>query len=483
MTRLLFVLFAFASLPVYGVQPKYLDADLNQPAQPRARFSPPEVESGSFVAAKSQEWEACHQSSPSFSLFAEGAQNPAELQAFIELPNVIQKLETMESRRLMEGRVKKQPWSGDYWPYARGILGSRVLDDAFRNLGEWLVRFQFVTSHSASQLLRTQGAAAIDRFSPSEKYDLLIGDDRGALTSSMWSQGRVYYDQFGKVEEWMGICHGWAPAAMIEPRPSQAVNLAAKDSGWPVPLNPSEIKGLVSYSWATNPYATAFLGQRCNKKDPERDEHGRIIDPDCFDLNPATWHTVVTNRVGAAGKSFIMDATFDYEVWNQPVLAYSYKYFHPQSGRATSNISEASVMRQDYPADPYARYRPAKAERIVGIRMKVAYIIETSANELHYDQESLDAVRWVEYQYDLELDKDGNIVGGEWHSPTHPDFVWTPLQGARPRSALDRRLNVREWRRPDPLPETWTTAAKTGAPHGVILDTITNAILGTAAQQ
>ena len=54
--------------------------------------------------------------------------------------------------------------------------------------------------------------------SPSEKYDLLVGDKNFTLTKAMWNEGLGYYNRNGSVERWMGICHGWAIAAYMYPR-------------------------------------------------------------------------------------------------------------------------------------------------------------------------------------------------------------------------------------------------------------------------
>lgn len=107
--------------------------------------------------------------------------------------------------------------------------------------------------------------------SPSEKYDLIVGDLNFALTQSMWAQGKEYYDIDGKVEEWMGLCHGWAPASIVEPRPVRIVEVMSPDQKWKVVFNPSEIKGLVSYNWATNRYASTFL-EVVAMKNPKRDK-------------------------------------------------------------------------------------------------------------------------------------------------------------------------------------------------------------------
>ena len=84
-----------------------------------------------------------------------------------------------------------------------------------------------------------------------------------------------------------------------------------------------------------------FIGGRCNvSENPENDddekvkideETGRVLDPKCFDTNPGTWHTVITNKIGRYNESFIMDATFDAEVWNQPVYSYDVQYYHPRT--------------------------------------------------------------------------------------------------------------------------------------------------------
>ena len=238
----------------------------------------------------------------------------------------------------MMGKASVQPWSGDYWPIAKGVLGARSFDSVFGQLGSWLKRFEFIKSHSASAIIERDGQEGIPKLSPSEKYDLIIGDDRHRLTASMWNQGKEYHDSTGKVEEWMGICHGWAPAAIAEPRPKKAIDVNSYDQKYNIHLTPAEVKGLVSFNWATNRFNAVMLGTRCDKKDPARDENGRLTDPECFDINPATWHIVVVNKLGLNKEAFVMDAAFDYEVWNQPVLEYSYSYFNPKTKKTAATM-------------------------------------------------------------------------------------------------------------------------------------------------
>lgn len=453
---------------------KYLDASKAVAVTGETPFSPSSVREGEFIKIKAGEWSACRRPAAHLRPRA-AADDPVE--DFLESRSSLKNLSLMEAKGLLSSRVRKQPWSGDYWSYSQGLLGARYADSDFLRLTDWFTRFAFIGENPMDRLLETMGQDGIQHLGPAEKYDLLVGDKKRALTKSMWEQGKVYYDSDGKVEDWMGLCHGWAPAAMMEPRPTKSVDALSFDTKWKIPLNPSEIKGLVSYSWATNPYDVAFLGQRCTKKDPKRDDNGRLIDPECFDLNPATWHRVVVNQVGARKQPFIMDATYDYEVWNQPVAAYSYTYFNPQTMAPVASLELAKVARAEFTRDVFSKYRSAKVSAVAGINMVVAYVVETRATTAETDSEGRDVLRWVGYQYDLELDADGDVIGGEWYDPVHPDFVWMPRRDARPESPLDPLIKDTAWSVNGPVPANWAEAAWRSSEYGLMLHSIPEALL------
>lgn len=451
---------------------------MRNPVPRETRFTQREIHNRDYVEIKNNEWRACHQENKlsNFSL----TRDPLNL--FIEGAVRFKTLDEIEAKGLTSGRVQVQPWSGDYWAYASGILGARFRDEQFVYFNDWLKRFEFVTANPAEKIISTQGQQGVNSLSPSEKYDLLVGDQSGGLTTSMWAQGKQFYDENGNVESWMGICHGWAAAAIVEPRPESTVEVLSLDGKWQVALNPTEIKGLVSYSWATNRFRNVSLGIRCNQKNPGRDENGRIKDEACFDLNPATWHLAMTHLIGMDKRSFVMDATFDYEVWNQPIVAYSYTYFNPQTRKAQQKIKLATVSRGKFTQDLYKKYRPAEARSFVGVSMKVGYVVETQANEMETDSSQQDAIRWVKYDYDLELDEAGQIIGGEWYLDSHPDFIWTPKKGERPLSSQDQNLSPASWVEPS-LPSEWAKAAQAGSVSGEIINTITEALLKRSASR
>lgn len=464
------------------VPPKFFDRHLQNKAPSELRFSTRLIETRAFVHAKNSEWKACHQNQKNskMHLFAAG-DGAKPIEDFIEEKLSIRSLSDFETRGLTEGAVAVAPWSGDYWPYAQGILAARYLDENFFELETWQERFEFINHQPVSAVIAERGQEGVSILSPAEKYDLIVGDSRQSLTKSMWDQGKKYFDETGHVEGWMGICHGWAPAAIVEPRPVRSIEVLSRDQKWKVSLNPSEIKGLVSYNWATNPYQSNFLGRRCNEKEPKRDAKGRLLNPDCFDLNPATWHLVVVNLVGQQKRSFVMDATFDYEVWNQPVIGYSYSYFNPQTREPGTSWETSLIRREDFKRDPYAQFRSREARSFVGVSMKVGYVIETSAGAENEDSAEYDSIRWVEYRYDLEMNERGEIIGGEWYLESHPDFIWVPKNGSRPVSPQDSGLRGQDWR-DSVLPEDWVRAAQRSSPHGVILSTITEALLKKASE-
>lgn len=453
---------------------KYVDQELTIQANNPFRFANQAIESGEFVKLKKSEWRACKQSHQEKQAWA-----PAQitLVKFLEAPVEVSNLYEIEKKNLMKSELSEYPWSGDYWPIASGVLASRFQDPEFRENYGWLARYEYAQKKPMMLMLQTQGQEALQTLSPAEKYDLLIGQIDGPFTQSQWEQGKKYHDEDGIVEGWMGICHGWAPAAIMEPRPRKSVDLLSFDSQWKIHFNPDEVKGLLSYSWATNSFPTVSVGERCYKENPERDENGRLTDPECFDMNPAVWHLAVIHKIGLQKRSFVMDATYDYEVWNQPVIGYSYSYFNPITEETTDDLEKASVLKTEFSNDRFAKYRSGRTQKIVGIKMKVGYINETGASDSETDSPDNDSVRWVLYAYDLEIDNKNQIIGGEWHLEGHPDFIWSPKKNSKAMSSLDIGLLNYPWKVGEPLPAPWAAAAEIGAPRGILLNTISEAIV------
>ena len=354
--------------------------------------------------------------------------------------NHLESLDEIESHpnKLSQGRLSTQPWSDDYWAIAQGILGKRYADPNKWWAGNWKHREDYVVENPAKNYIET---GFVQYLSPSEKYDLLVGDENFTLTSKMWEEGRRFYKQHGFVENWMGICHGWAVAAYMLDRPTGMVNVMAYDGKTVIPFYPSDIKGLSSLLWAKASPDSRFVGGRCNDKNVATDENGRALKQDCIDTNAGTWHKVVINQIGISDRSFVMDATFDYEVWNQPVISYHYKYFNPETLEIAYSWEDARIRTTQFSKDKFKSYRNSNPYYVVGVEMTVQYMAENSPSTRKHDNENYDGVTTVKYRYDLELNKNGKILGGEWYSKAHPDFLWTPAKNAKAGTSVDEYVN------------------------------------------
>lgn len=390
---------------------------------------------------------------------------------------VMRSLTQMEARKLMQAQLAESPWSDDYWGIYKGVAAARYADNTFPADEDWLTNHKYVldTANTLMAIFNSANASSIDNLSPAEKYDLLIGDTQGTLTRAMWREGEQYYQNSGKVEAWMGICHGWSQAAYVLPRPAKAIVLFAADGKTKIRFYPADIKALGSLLWANTNSPSKFIGGRCDDKSPKTDSVGRVISQDCFDTNPGTWHLSVVNQIGIAKRSMVMDATYDYEVWNQPIYAYKYSYFNPQTKTEAASLQAAAVPVEAFTKDKFRKYRSPNARYVVGIAMDVTYVVETNPTHSLTDTEDDDARRVARYMYDLEVDANGNIFGGEWYTNVHPDFLWTPPKGARTASLGDQYITG-AWDPKGPVPAQWRNpairAAGRGQPLAAVVETL-----------
>lgn len=104
------------------------------------------------------------------------------------------------------------------------------------------------------------------------------------MTAESWKTW-AYWE--GSAEEnygWMGHCHGWAPASLMEKRPQRSV-LAEKD-GKKILFTEGDIRGLLTKVWSDQtPEKGGMQGaRRCNAATYDVDYHGRILDGTiCYD--------------------------------------------------------------------------------------------------------------------------------------------------------------------------------------------------------
>jgi hypothetical protein len=282
-----------------------------------------------------------------------------------------------------EGKVaaSSKYWSGGYWALNQGNINYR-----------WYARNKIGFNHYSPSFneAKLMTIPQLAELSPSEKYDLFIGRYDYPLRNEV----AQYADP--RADTWEGICHGWAPATMNhnEPLPKLLIN----PDGIEIPFGSTDIKALLSYYYANAHRApdTFQVGRRCFKNSKR--------DKDCDDdLNAGAFHVILTNRLGIQGKGFIADLYRLKEVWNHPVVGYS------TQTRKISGPSKNSATG---------------TEQVISLRTKVTYVDENGPDWHPVIGTSKQELKNITYDYEVEINSDGEIIGGEWLSKNRPDFLW-----------------------------------------------------------
>ena len=276
------------------------------------------------------------------------------------------------------GQASSIPWTDTYWPRNKGGISHR-----------WQTDEAHTYVSPTFDELRAMSPEEINKLSPTEKYDIFAGNYDYTLTLRIKSGNKP--TEAG----WTGYCHGWTMASIHfeEPRPVTLTNA----DGITVTFGSSDIKALLTYFQGEvvrttySKYEMPFkaeittVGTLCGSSNP--------IDRGCVDSNPGAFHVVMANMLGKQGKAFGIDADNKYEKWNHPVHKFRSQNlgsFEPSVGASSEAVEELLIVSE------------------------VTYTIEiqpqwdmTNGTDKHADKTKA-------YAYTLELNKDGEIIGGQW---------------------------------------------------------------------
>ncbi len=368
-------------------------------------------------------------------------------------------------------QVAIEPWSDSYWPHYRGLIATRFSDPRLPDTKSWPTHHNFYLSHSAESYINS---GRVNQLSPAEKYDLLIGDRNWTLTKHMWALGRGYMNQYNFVPTWVGICQGWGAASQIGlPSPEMEITVMDVNQTTSIKFNRFDITALVSYLWAKPQGEDRFTGRRCRNPN-NKDENGRVLDGACFDNNPMTWHLAVVNRVGALKKAFVMDIESQAEVWNYVIDSYNINYFNPASMEFSSVLEDSIISVETFPSDPFKSYRGPETKYIVGVMMDVFYPGAVSPHSGMPSKQLLESKRFV---YDLELDSNFEVVGGEWHSEDHSDFIWLYPEVYNPFLFPDQIIQIDPNPEAPPVDQALAEKARASSQRGRVLEEIVYKLL------
>jgi len=305
-------------------------------------------------------------------------------------------------------------WSETFWP-------SNVGGIAYRWNSNDPQPFKYKLKTKAE--LASMSEAELSELSPAELYDVAMGDYSYSLTKKVLAK----YDP--KDLWWEGICHGWSLAASNYAEPGKTV-VTNKD-GIKVPFGASDVKGLLAMHDAYNSKGIYVrVGDRCSVEGkvegeafPEDGEVPKVSKKDaekseCADVNAGAFHIVLASMIGLNSQGFVADVDRFNDVWNQPVTSYE-----------SVVVGEEALTAKDIKNGVSRKVR-VKTAMTYGEELVFYSAEEAAKGEVGFVSKEpvtgtpAQTYSTRNYEYVLEIDIAGNIIGGEWISESRPDMLW-----------------------------------------------------------
>lgn len=332
------------------------------------------------------------------------------------------------------GTATQRPWAASYWPtyqdsinyrwlktgdFLRDLSPAEKYDAAFNGWDPQRVKglrpYRAEYGHFDDPFDRRY----YDELGPlAQEISLRHGNKAtrdaaaaGLLRADGSAKSGVESEDFGGIETWWGLCHAWAPAAILEHEPLQPV----EHSG--IRFEVSDIKALIIACYDGT--SATMVGLRNNERDLDFDGRGRASKADARDVNPGSFHVLLANLLGRDGRSFLEDRTAHYEVWNQPIQEYRVQQLEEVSERQAIALVEGASGGYHF---------NEQATRFFHVKTEVDYITESPAST-RPNADGIEFERTDPYEYLLEVNASGEIIGGEWVGTSraeHPDFLWLP---------------------------------------------------------
>ncbi|MGZ3670600.1 MAG: hypothetical protein ACXVCI_18185 [Bdellovibrionota bacterium] len=350
------------------------------------------------------------------------------------------------------------PWSDVGWKANKGLVGERYNDSDFEESDGWAGKHAYLKEHSTDWVLKLDPASRaqwIAKLSPAEKYDLLLGISGSGLANNI---DTFLEDTLGSnpaFPSWWGLCEGSAPASVIYPEPVRKVVLHSEAYNLDIPFYAPDIKGLATMLWSrfnTN-LNLPEAGTECKTGE----------EASCFDSNPATFHASVHHFLDMFPSVLIGEMDPSPVVWNFPLVAYSESYFRPDKGASVKapDLAAATLPLSSWPSDPRHAKRSPGTVSLVGVKMEISYGVNQSTRAPN-EGSSKRKINSRTLTYELELNSNQEMLGGEWVSGDHPDLLWSVPPGTVPDSPAEALLPPGD-AHGSVVPKSWAPAAKASA--------------------
>ena len=263
------------------------------------------------------------------------------------------------------------------------------------------------------------------------KYDKAFHN--GDNVAAKWEQ-----ENHNRLEpSWYGHCNGTSVASTRYQNPK--VNVRRPAGCNPVgatctEFTPQDIRAMLT-EISMNTRAKFISGNRCRLTAAEVAQRPLLRSnplqmDECDDVNPGSFHTGLVNFLGRQKQPIIFDERMNEEVWYYPIYRYSYT--------ADGPLSEAqAVAATGLPIDSWV-FNP-QAKSWYRVNMTIEY--RESRGDFTGAGSTADPFNTLTYDYLVELDGDGDVIGGEWLGASrtnHPDFIWMPFEPADPSGDQSR---------------------------------------------
>jgi inner membrane protein len=293
---------------------------------------------------------------------------------------------------------KKIPWSGSFFPVWLGGATGRWQEPYLAEVWKSLWGDTFFSKHQLMELLPRHSSELL-RASPTEKYDIAVGDYYlSATRAESTVRGRGYLNINPNTPMWAGYCNSISTAALFEKEPIKAVTVLNPD-GYEITFYPNDLKALLGIAYLFPSSPLWDLGNRCQLDGPKNE--------DCIDVNPAALVIALTNLLGSAKTSFLINKYAFNSVSNVPI-----------------RNAEIRIVNPPYfPGDrsPYFEVDDLFIKALVDVEIHLT-VSHISALPGEPGEEDLI------YRATLGLDAKMNLAGGRWEDPFHhPDFAFGSL--------------------------------------------------------
>ncbi|KAJ0399414.1 hypothetical protein ATCC90586_004635 [Pythium insidiosum] len=319
------------------------------------------------------------------------------------------RLSEFQKPQYRQASFERAPWPSSYWPIYQDGINARWDPQQQSPAEKYARAFGLDPKAFMDKVSATNGVDSMSRRRQCKETADCASLGDGSICGKREGQanGRC-------IPGWFGICHAWAPAAILEREPRCAVQQGG------VTFQPFDIKALLTEVYDGVQLPTVFTGARFNGPDEpaKLDKYGRYEDAARRDLGPGFFHIAIANIMGRFKQSFIVDVTAGAEVWNQPVRRYDIQELRKMT---------PSAAAQTYFGTNRYVFNTAAAS-VVYVKNQFSWIVEGIENGPLVETGRVEVyTRSATYEYLLELDRNDKVIGGEWVGDSrynHPDFLW-----------------------------------------------------------